>query len=167
VEQEGEARLMILTDELVLRAVTEEDISEIGRMWNGGVDAAGAQRALKYMTANHERNVNGPFYHLCLAVCKKDVPQKILGWCGLDGKETPEMPELFVLLDEDIRGKGYGTQCTKALLEYAVSIGLSQVHGSCHRDNIASARMMEKAGMRRYGTGGNGAPLFRYKKSSV
>lgn len=158
---------MILTDELVLRTVTEEDILEIGRMWNGGVDVDGARRVLEYMKANHERNGNGPFYHLCLAVCMKDMPQKILGWCGLDGREDSDMPELFVLLDEDIQGKGYGTQCTKALLEYAVSIGLSQVHGSCHRDNIASARMMEKAGMRQYGTGDSGAPLFIYEKSSV
>ena len=40
--------MMILTDEPVLRTVTEEDILEIGCMWNGGVDAAGAQRALIY-----------------------------------------------------------------------------------------------------------------------
>ena len=154
----------ILTDDLILRTVTDNDIDEIVRMWDffrGGVSLEEAHGALAYMTENHARNANGSLYHLCLAVCKKENPKRILGWCGLDGKEHPDRPEVFVLLHEDSRNKGYGTQCVKALLAYAFGVvGLTQVHGGCDKRNIASAKMMEKAGMRRYSSEENGDPLF-------
>ena len=153
-----------LTENLCLRTVTSDDIDEIARMWNffqGGVSLEEAHGALAYMTKNHARNEKGPFYHLCLAVCKKDTPQQIWGWCGLDGKEHPERPEVFVLLHESIRGKGYGTQCVQALLAYAFeAAGLNSVHGGCDKQNLASAKMMIKAGMRHYSNAENGDPLF-------
>ena len=160
--------MQLLTDNLVLRTVTEADVDEIARMWNffdGGVTVEQAYGALTYMNANHARNAQGAFYHLCLAVCRKDAPEKILGWCGLDGKQCPHRPELYVLLHQEARGRGYGTQCAKALLSHAFNnIGLVQVHGGCDKENVASARMMEKAGMRRYANEGNGDPLFICEK---
>ena len=154
----------LLTDDLVLRTVTISDIDEIARMWNflqGGVSVQEAREALARMTENHARNESGQFCHLCLAVCTKENPARILGWCGLDGKEHPDQPEIFILLHEDIRGKGYGTQCTKALLDHAFHvIGLKSVRGGCYKQNIASARMMEKAGMHHYCSAANGDPLF-------
>ena len=39
---------------------------------------------------------------------------------------------------------------------------LKSVHGGCARDNVASRKAMEKAGMIQYGTEDNGDPLFRY-----
>lgn len=156
--------MQLTADDLILRTVTEEDISEIARMWNffsGGVTVEEAWGALRYMTENHLRNGRGRFYHLCLAVCRKEEPGRILGWCGLDGKERPDRPEVFVLLHEEARGKGYGTRCVQALLAHAFgALKLEQVHGGCYKDNIASARMMEKAGMCRYGEQENGDPLF-------
>ena len=43
-----------------------------------------------------------------------------------------------------------------------VDFALSGVHGGCAKDNIASARTMEKGGMVQYGTEDNGDPLFRF-----
>ena len=152
------------TDDLILRTVTEEDIAEIARMWNffsGGVSVEEACGALDYMTKNHARNEEGRFYHLCLAVCSKEDPSRILGWCGLDGKARPDRPEVYVLLCEEARGRGYGTQCVRALLAHAFSdIGLKAVHGGCDKENVASAKMMQKAGMRHYSHEENGDPLF-------
>ena len=39
---------------------------------------------------------------------------------------------------------------------------LSGVHGGCAKENIASARAMEKGGMVQYGTEENGDPLFHF-----
>ena len=154
----------LVTRDLVLRTVSDQDIDEIARMWNffqGGVSVEEAHHALAYMSANHARNQHGRLYHLCLAVCKKDDPQHIWGWCGLDGKEHPERPEIFVLLHETVRNLGYGTQCVKALLSYAFdAAGLSAVHGGCDKQNAASARMMTKGGMQHYCNAENGDPLF-------
>ena len=72
-------------------------------------------------------------------------------------------PEIFILLDETYRSKGYGTQCVKELLRIAAEdYALSGVHGGCAKENIASARAMEKGGMVQYGTEENGDPLFRF-----
>ena len=154
----------LYTEALVLRTVTEADLPEIARMWNffqGGVSLEEARGALAYMTQNHTRNKPEAFFHLCLAVCSKENPARILGWCGLDGKQHSARPEIYVLLHEDCRSKGYGTQCAKALLDHAFNdLHLSAVHGGCDKDNLASARMMEKAGMRHYANEENGDPLF-------
>ena len=107
------------------------------------------------MRGNYERNAKGGIYHLCLAVCRADDPRTIMGWCGLDGSRNRAEPEIFILLDEPYRGKGYGMLCVK---EYA----LSGVHGGCAKENVASARAMGKGGMVQYGTEENGDPLFRF-----
>jgi RimJ/RimL family protein N-acetyltransferase len=151
---------------LILHFVTEDDLSEVARTWPADhhpLSDAEARGAISYMRANHEKNTKGRIFHLCLAVCGKERPGTIMGWCGLDGSRDPAEPEIFILLDEEYRNRGYGTQCVKELLRIAAEdYALSGVHGGCAKENIASARAMEKGGMIRYGTEENGDPLFRF-----
>ncbi len=154
------------TEDLVLRFVTEDDLSEVARTWPSDhhpLSEAEAREAIAYMRGNHERNGEGRIHHLCLAVCGKDRPGTIMGWCGLDGRRNPAEPEIFILLDEGYRNRGYGTQCVRELLRTAAEdYALAGVHGGCARENVAPARAMEKGGMVRYGTEENGDPLFRF-----
>ncbi len=154
------------TEHLVLRSVTEDDLAEVARTWPSGsrpVSEEEARGAIAYMRGNSEKNTAGRIVHLCLAVCGKDDPRTIMGWCGLDGSRSRTEPEIFILLDEAYRNRGYGTQCVRGLLRIAAEdYALSGVHGGCARENIASARAMEKGGMVRYGTEENGDPLFRF-----
>ena len=154
------------TEQLILHYVTEEDMDEVARTWPSDhhpLTEAEAREAIAYMRGNYGKNGNGSVCHLCLAVCRADEPKTILGWCGLDGGRSHEEPELFILLDEPYRNKGYGTQCVRKLLRIAAEdYVLCGVHGGCAKENIASARAMEKGGMTRYGTEENGDPLFRY-----
>ena len=56
-----------------------------------------------------------------------------------------------------------GALNTRELLRIAVKeYALSGVHGGCAKENVASARVMEKGGMVQYGTEDNGDPLFRF-----
>ena len=155
------------TDHLILREVTEDDLSEVARTWPSDhrpVRAEEARRVIAGMRGNYARNTVGCVYHLCLAVCKADDPRTVVGWCGLDGSRSHTEPEIFIiLLDEENRNKGYGTQCVKELLRIAAEdYSLQGVHGGCARENIASRRAMEKGGMVQYGTEENGDPLFRF-----
>ena len=154
------------TENLILHFVTEDDISEVARTWPADhhpLSDMEARDAIASMRRNYKRNTKGRICHLCLAVCGKDQPGTIMGWCSLDGGRHPAEPEIFILLDEPFRGKGCGTQCVKELLRIAAEdYALSGVHGGCARENIASARAMEKGGMVRYGTEENGDPLFRF-----
>ena len=152
---------------LILRTVTAEDIAEVARTWPSAhrpISETEAEREIARMEQNREKNRDGHIRHLCLAACMAEAPQNIMGWCGLDGGRNPEEPEIFVLLDKEFRGQGYGTRCIRLLLKIAaVEYGIQSVHGGCRKDNIASERAMEKAGMVQYGQEENGDPLFRVK----
>ena len=153
-------------DRLLLRFVTDDDLYEVARTWPSDhhpVSKEEVRNAISYMRDNYARNIRGCLYHLCLAVCRKEDPDTIMGWCGLDGSRSHTEPEIFILLDEEYRNKGYGTQCVKELLRMAVEdYSLASVHGGCDIGNIASRRAMEKGGMKQYGTEENGDPLFRF-----
>lgn len=153
-------------DNLILHFVTENDLSEVMRTWPSDhhpLSNAEAQDAIAYMRGNYGKNTKGCIYHLCLAVCGQDHPGTIMGWCGLDGSRNPAEPEIFILLDEEYRNRGYGTQCVRELLRIAAEdYSLSGVHGGCAKENTASARVMEKGGMIQYGMEENGDPLFRF-----
>lgn len=152
--------------QLILRFVTEDNAAEVARTWpseHRPISKAEAQAAISRMRRNYARNRRGCIVHLCLAVCQTRDPHTIIGWCGLDGRRNQTEPEIFILLDEESRGKGYGTQCVKELLRIAVSeFSLQSVHGGCDKANIASQRALEKGGMIRYGTEENGDPLYRF-----
>jgi RimJ/RimL family protein N-acetyltransferase len=154
------------TEKLILHFVTEDDLAEVARTWPSDhrpVSEPEAREAIASMRGNYARNTKGRVYHLCLAVCGKNAPRTIMGWCGLDGSRCRTEPEVFILLDEAYRHKGYGTQCVKELLRVAAEeFSLPGVHGGCAKDNIASRRAMEKGGMTQYGTEDNGDPLFRF-----
>ena len=154
------------TEDLILRAVTEDDIAEVVRTWPSDhrpVTEAEAQSAISRMRRNYTRNTSGCVCHLCLAVCGADDPQTIMGWCGLDGGASHTEPEIFILLDEAYRNKGYGTQCVRELLRIAVEdYSIQSIHGGCRKENYASRRAMEKGGMVQYGTEENGDPLYRF-----
>ena len=154
------------TEQLILHYVTEEDLSEVARTWPSDhhpLSEKEAREAIAHMRGNYEKNAKGSICHLCLAICRADDPKTILGWCGLDGGRSHGEPEIFILLDEKHQNKGYGTQCVRELLRIAAEdYALCGVHGGCAKENIASARAMEKGGMIRYGMEENGDPLFRY-----
>ena len=155
------------TESLILHAVTEDDVAEVARTWPSErrpVSEEEARGAISYMRENYAKNTKGCVYHLCLAVCGKEGPRTIMGWCGLDGRRSHTEPEIFILLDEEYRNQGYGTQIVTELLRIAAEdFSLQGVHGGCAKDNIASRRAMEKGGMIQYGTEDNGDPLFRFK----
>ena len=153
-------------DKVLLRFVTEDDLSEVARTWPSDhrpIPEEEARGVISYLRDSYAKNTQGCVFHLCLAVCRAEDPRTFMGWCGLDGRQTPAEPEIFILLDEEYRRKGYGTQCVKELLRMAAEeYGLSGVHGGCDKENIASRRAMEKGGMVQYGTEDNGDPLFRF-----
>lgn len=57
---------------------------------------------------------------------------------------------LGYLVAPDHAGRGYATEIVRGLLEVAFDVlGLRRVTAACFADNVASWRVMEKAGMRR------------------
>lgn len=157
-------RVELHTNSLILRTMTAKDVLQVAKTWDPKRGELSEQEALTVISTlqqNQARNQTGAVYHLCLAVCEKDYPETIIGWCGLDGRVGSNRPELFYRIEPKCRNKGYATECAKALLYYAFDVlGLKGVHGGCRKENAASARVMQKAGMEQYSKEANGDPLF-------
>ena len=155
-----------LKEKLYLHKVTEKDVNEVARTWpsdHSPLSEDEAKGVIANMQGNYAKNKKGCIYHLCLALCRESDPGVIMGWCGLDGTRSQTEPELFIILCDEYQNKGYGTWCAKELLRMAMDdFTLQSVHGGCAKDNIASWKAMEKAGMIQYGTEDNGDPVFRF-----
>lgn len=73
----------------------------------------------------------------------------------VDGMGQPGMPKrteavVGYIVDPDFAGRGLATDLARGLLRAAFEhLGLRRVTASCNADNPASARVLEKTGMRR------------------
>ena len=157
------------TKDLLLRSVSKGDISEVARTleYPNEISLEKAEKEIGGMIRNYELNKIGYIKHLCLAVCLKERPDVIIGWCGLDGEIEKEKVVLFYIITDNYRGKGYATQCARALLKYAFETSrLDRVYGGCDKNNMPSYKIMSKIGMEQYGFDGNGNPQFIIEKEN-
>lgn len=78
-----------------------------------------------------------------------------VGNCGLsEARSSNRSAELGIGIGEsDARGKGYGTEATRLLLDYGFTVlGLHHIWLKCVEFNHAGIRVYEKAGFRHAGT---------------
>lgn len=111
--------MKIETKDLILRTVNKDDIAEVARMYDypNNISLSQAEQAIDTMINNHEQNKIGYIKHLCLAVCLKEKPTVIIGWCGLDAEAEKDKVVIFYIIDEKYRNtricntgsKGYPT----------------------------------------------------------
>lgn len=74
------------------------------------------------------------------------------GHTGGCGESSPYRGELGYVLRSDAWGCGYAAEAGKAMVEFGFeNLGLHRIFAECHAANEASARVMEKIGMRREG----------------
>lgn len=161
--------MKFLTNDLILRTVTEDDIGEIARMWEYPQETTidKAYEALEYMEATHSRNRKKSICHLCLGVFQKEAPDVIIGWCGLDGEAEAGKTVLFYMIDEKYRNRGYATQCAAALIKYAFEdMDYDVIYGGCARSNAESYRVMQKAGMVQIAFYENGDYVFSVERDA-
>jgi RimJ/RimL family protein N-acetyltransferase len=72
----------------------------------------------------------------------------LIGWCGLNFLPETDEVELKYLLAEEHWGKGIATEASRVSLKYGFSqTDIEQVIGIVHPENLASQRVLEKAGM--------------------
>lgn len=94
----------------------------------------------------------------------------LIGECSiglLAPDESPGVPDTAVigfLLHQDYWGQGYATEAVHAMLRFIfLDLELACAYAGCLEENIASRRVLEKAGMQFQGTQANflGCPLDR------
>jgi diamine N-acetyltransferase len=80
--------------------------------------------------------------------------QQPVGLTWLDSIEYRHRTASFAISigDESMRGKGYGTETTRLMLDFAfTALGLHNVSLEVYSHNIAGLRAYERAGFREYG----------------
>ncbi|RJL32013.1 GNAT family N-acetyltransferase [Bailinhaonella thermotolerans] len=87
---------------------------------------------------------------LCLAVERRDTGE-LIGDCMLRwASEAHSGGEIGWVFDPAHHGHGYATEAARELLRLGFAeMRLHRIHASCDARNTASARMMERLGMRR------------------
>lgn len=72
----------------------------------------------------------------------------LVGWNGLQFLPETDEVEVGYLLSQKCWGRGLATEGARAALSYGFDLlGLKQIVGIVHPQNIASQRVLEKAGM--------------------
>ncbi|MEH7744320.1 GNAT family N-acetyltransferase [Neobacillus drentensis] len=144
------------TDRLVLRWLTPDDAEFILELLNdpSWVRFIGDRRV---RTLDDARNyiVTGPMemysrlgFGLFLTELK-DEARTPIGICGLIKRDGLEDVDLGFAFLSRFQGKGYGFEAAAASLEYARDgLDLKRIVAITSKDNVGSARVLEKIGMK-------------------
>lgn len=85
---------------------------------------------------------------LTLAICSRDDTEPLLGAVSLHISPQHSHGEIGYWVSANDWGKGYATEATEALVEYALTtLRLHRVYGRHFTRNVASGRVMQKVGM--------------------
>lgn len=151
-------RVYLETERLVLRRFTEADVDnvceldsdpEVMRFLTGGIPTPRATiecEVLPRFLSYYQRDDGYGFW----AAIEKSSDD-FLGWFGLHPREegSPGEVELGYRLRRSAWGKGYATEGARALIGKGFAeLGAQRVVATTYQDNLASQRVMEKAGLR-------------------
>jgi ribosomal-protein-alanine N-acetyltransferase len=77
---------------------------------------------------------------------------RLVGLCGIAILQGTEEGEIWYLIHPDSWGRGAATSAARELLKFGFTeLGLHRIWACCLPENPASARVLEKAGLRREG----------------
>jgi RimJ/RimL family protein N-acetyltransferase len=91
-----------------------------------------------------------PRRHFNLGIMLKDTG-KLIGGCGIN-VSNPENREgwLGYCLNRNFWGKGYATETARGLIKFGFEkLDLHRLFATCDPENLASAHVLEKSGMKR------------------
>jgi ribosomal-protein-alanine N-acetyltransferase len=148
------------TERLLLRRMRLDDAEavfayasdpEVTRyvLWETHRSIEDSESFLRSATEGYERGDFGGW-----GVVLKD-DGAFVGTCGVDAGYAPEhaRAELGYVLSREHRGKGLMPEAVRAVIAFGFEkLSLNRVQARCIAENVASARVMEKAGMTYEGT---------------
>lgn len=147
---------LLVTDRLILRDFVENDWEAVlayqqdplylrYNEWTSR--SAEEVRAFIQMFLEHQKQI--PRFKFQFAVTLKSTGE-LIGNCGIR-RESPEARQADMGYELDPRhwGRGYATEAARAVLDFGFShMHLQRVSAWCLAENVGSARVLEKLGMR-------------------
>ncbi|MGE0397747.1 MAG: GNAT family N-acetyltransferase [Kofleriaceae bacterium] len=147
------------TERLVLREFVEDD-------WRALFAIESQPDVVRYQANDVHDEARSREYVQGIMVCAREVPRLVfdlaitrpgddtyIGRVGMRRADAdPRLGELWFVIAPEHQGHGYVTEAARALVTYAFAeLGMHRIHGDCDPRNPASARVMERLGMRREG----------------
>jgi RimJ/RimL family protein N-acetyltransferase len=149
----------VKTERLNLRDILEKDWEVMHRL-RSDPEVTRYFETIKSVTEEETKAwVRGTIHHNSLdprssynlAIIRQS-DHKILGWIGIgqaDGEATSVLDFGYAILPT-YWGCGYATEALSGIVDFAFEqLNTEQIFGECDRNNLASARVMENAGLRR------------------
>lgn len=144
---------MITTPRLVLRPFTLSDFDALFKIvqepdifryfpTQSAWPMDKVERYINYQIAHWQKYKYGHW-----AVVIRETGQ-IIGWNGLEYLPDTDETEVGYLLNGMFWGKGMATEAAKAAVKFGINkVGLKEIIGLTHPENIASQRVLEKSGL--------------------
>lgn len=158
MDQKGDTDSMVTTADsgasVVFREYRPDDLDALVdywtpavRRWLSGISGPGDRHSVeealnRALAAPHEE----PRRRLDLVA---EVEGRFIGTGRVSVRDPHNASgDIGYALHEDVWGRGYGTQVARALIDLGFTqLSLHRVWATVHPDNIASIRVLEKAGM--------------------
>ena len=121
------------TERLIIRDMLEEDAKAVFEIWSNEAneeymsDPVSSEEEIKSFCIENKKSDN----HNYLAVATLKETGEIIGTCCF-GRTN----------------KGYATEIVKSIIAFGRILGIKDFVSSCATENIASAKVMEKSGMK-------------------
>jgi ribosomal-protein-alanine N-acetyltransferase len=163
------------TRRLHIRDIVKEDLDSMTLLWMnpavkhwmGTWGPQTANEVLPWIEETIAHNQATPrLAHNCAIV--ESESELVAGWIGFGPASKPGIGDLdfgYAML-EQFRNRGYATEALLAVIEFCFDVvGVSSFFGNTLPDNAASARVMDKVGMKRVGLREDGEIIFRIERS--
>jgi [ribosomal protein S5]-alanine N-acetyltransferase len=136
-----------LSDEVAVHRYGSDE--EVTRYTTWGPNSSAESAA--YLSEVVRKAAQEPRTSFTLAVATLD--DELIGVANLTITDAGSTGELGYVLARDWWGRGYATEVARRLIAFGFNeLGLRRITATCHPDNFASARVLEKAGLHFEGT---------------
>lgn len=150
-------KLTLLTDRLLLRDFVKADWRavheyasdpDVVRYMPWGPNSVDETKAFVSRALAGQREAPRTKHELAVILREQG---RLIGGCGIRvSAPSDRRADMGYCLHREFWGAGYATEAAVALLEFGFGrLGLHRIVATCDVDNAASARVLEKIGMRR------------------
>ncbi|WP_440117767.1 GNAT family N-acetyltransferase [Paenibacillus sp. QZ-Y1] len=143
------------TERTLLRPITYADLEDMYRYcavpavseyttWDAHQSKEDTKAFIDVLMSQYENNKLGPW-----GIEDKQT-NKLIGSCNYLGCDSNSMKvELGYVLSNEYWGQGITTEAVRRIIQFGFEdIGLERIQAKCMVNNIGSAKVMEKAGMK-------------------
>lgn len=152
-----ESAFALGTERLILRDFIEDDAADIHAFRSDpkvtelmDVAAQSREESNAWLDSAIYHNRQRPRTSFNLAITRKDNPAAI-GWIGFGDSSRYPGPQNYgvgYMINSNYWGRGFATEALRAVVAYVFGeLGGNHISGWCFADNVASARVMQNAGL--------------------